>query len=365
MRRTSPADEDVRRMLADQQYDSLDTRILKGFSLEDLDLASYRAFRQASATRNPTANFETLSDLEFLKQIGGWRMDRETGESGLTVAGLLMFGTYSIIREEFPHYFVDYQERPESKADRRYIDRVCPDFSWSGNLYDFYRKVYPKLVTDIKVGFTVKDGVREDDPPSHVAVREALVNAMVHADYSISTSLLVVKRPDLLGFKNPGLMRIPFKVAMEGGESDSRNKTLQDMFRMIGAGDRQGFGVRKIIEGWKEFDWRVPQFDEIDGLVPRVLVRLSMLSLFPERAVAYFEKVLTAQWSKATQLEKIALVLAYTEKALSHARLSQFSSEHPRDIGNCLQNLENQGFLASTGSYRAKLTICPIRGSFG
>lgn len=231
-------DDEVKRMLADQQYDSLDHRILKGFDLDDLDLSSLGAFRQSVATRSPESNFDTLSNVDFLKQVGGWRKDRESGEESLTVAGLLMFGRYQTIRDEFPGYFVDYQEQAKPGEEPRYLDRVCPDGAWSGNLYDFYRKVYPKLVSDLKVEFHVKDGVRAADSPAHVAIREAFVNALVHADYSVLTSVLVVKRPDFFSFKNPGLMRVPLAVAMAGGESDSRNKSIQDMFRMIGAGER-------------------------------------------------------------------------------------------------------------------------------
>ena len=352
-------DEEVKRMLADQQYDSLDLRLLDGFTLEDLNSESLRSFQQSVATRSPEANFDTLATLDFLKQIGCWKKNRETGKEGLTVAALLMFGNYQAIRDEFPDYFVDYQQRPESKTEQRYIDRVCPDMTWSGNLYDFYRKVYPKLVDDLKVGFQLKDGVREGESPAHIAVREAFVNAIVHADYTVPTSLLVVRRPDLFGFKNPGLMRMPLKAALEGGESDSRNKAIQDMFRMIGAGERQGFGIRKIIENWNEFDWRLPHFEEVDEPSPRVVVRLSMLSLFPEKAVQFFELFDSKRWNQSPQLEKVALVLAYTERVVTHSRLSQFSDAHTKDIGDCLRDLEKQGRLVSTGAYRAKTYHLP------
>ncbi len=120
-------DDEVKWMLADQQYDSLDHRIVQGFDLEDLDKSSLSSFRQSVAARRPEANFDTLSDPEFLKQIGGWKRNRETGGDGLTVAGLLMFGRYQAIRDEFPHYFVDYQEQAEAGSTDRYLDRVCPD----------------------------------------------------------------------------------------------------------------------------------------------------------------------------------------------------------------------------------------------
>ena len=60
------------------------------------------------------------------------------GFSGLRLAGLLMFGRADAIRDAFPHYMVDYQERPEPKAEPRWIDRIVPDGMWSGNVYDFW-----------------------------------------------------------------------------------------------------------------------------------------------------------------------------------------------------------------------------------
>ncbi|MFN4943096.1 MAG: RNA-binding domain-containing protein [Akkermansiaceae bacterium] len=352
-------DNEVKRMLADQQFDSLDHRILKSFGLEDLDSTSLRSFRQSVSTRSPESNFDTFSDIEFLKQVGAWRKDRETGDEGLTVAGLLMLGRYQSIRDEFPDYFVDYQEQTKPGEEPRYLDRVCPDGAWSGNLYDFYRKVYPKLVSDLKAEFQMKDGVRVGESPAHVALREAFVNALVHADYSVPTAVLIIKRPDLFSFKNPGIMRVPLAVAMAGGESDSRNKSIQDMFRMIGAGERQGHGIRKIMEGWKKSDWRLPNFEEQDEPSPRVVVTLSMLSLFPKFAVSLLSSIYEDRWDKLDQEEKIALILALTEGAVTHARLSQFCTNHPRDLSAKLLGLEKSGALETTGQYRAKTYHLP------
>ena len=65
-----------------------------------------------------------------------------------------MLGRWQVIHEAVPNYFVDYQERPlegEGAEDTRWLDRVVPDGTWSGNLFDFYRRVVRKLVSDTKV----------------------------------------------------------------------------------------------------------------------------------------------------------------------------------------------------------------------
>jgi len=113
------------------------------------------------------------------------RQDCLQEDAGLTLAGLLLFGKRPAIQKGVPFYFVDYQEQPEDKTSQtRRLDRVVPDGTWSGNLFDFYRKVSRKLVADLKVLFVLKGNFRQDDTPLHRALREALINALVHADYA-------------------------------------------------------------------------------------------------------------------------------------------------------------------------------------
>lgn len=65
----------------------------------------------------------------------------------------------------------------------------------------------------------MKDGQRQDDTPVHEALREALVNTLVHADYTGRISVLVVKRPDMFGFRNPGGLRLPIEQVIRGGKA--------------------------------------------------------------------------------------------------------------------------------------------------
>lgn len=247
------ADEEVKRMLAEQVEDSRDTRILPHFDLKDLEADSLKAYRNIFRADKPDHPWLALDDLDFLRMLGGWRQDRSTGESGMTVAGLLMFGNWPAISEALPLYFVDYQERPaDYAATVQWLDRVVPDGSWSGNVFDFYRRVVNKLTAEVKVPFVLQGDIRRDDTPTHKALREALVNTLVHADYSGRVSVLVVKEPAGFTFRNPGALRIPVEQALQGGLSDCRNRTMQQMFLMIGLGERAGSGMSRIVHGWKD-----------------------------------------------------------------------------------------------------------------
>ncbi len=134
-------EETIRRMFAEQVEDERDIRILPHFGMDDIDMESLRIYRQMLKDEKPGHPYLEQDDFSFLESLRGWRRDRVTGESGLTLAGLLMFGRWSSIQEAVPHYFLDYQERPEARTELRWVDRLVPDGTWSGNLFDFYRRV--------------------------------------------------------------------------------------------------------------------------------------------------------------------------------------------------------------------------------
>ena len=203
-------DTTVKRMLAEQVQDSRDTYICNRYGLNDIDLESLHAFRNQFASNKPGHPWVGADDTEFLHLLGAWREDRETKENGLTLAGVLMFGQWPAIMTCAPLYFVDYQDQPdEPDTSVRWLDRVVPDGTWSGNLFDFYRKVIRKLTADLKVPFHLQGDKRVDDTPIHQALREALVNTLVHADYSDRASVRVIKRPSGFEFRNPGALRVP------------------------------------------------------------------------------------------------------------------------------------------------------------
>ena len=348
------SDEAVKRFLAEQVEDSRDSGVLPpGFTQRDLAQESVRGYRQAHQNLNPGHPWGNLDDLAFLEKIGAWRQDRVVGTVGMTGAGLLMFGTHPVIQQAFPHYMLDYQERPEAKTELRWIDRVTLDGTWSGNLYDFYRKVYRKLVADLKTPFHLEGGQRKEETPVHVALREALVNALVHADYSDRASVLVVKRPDMFGFRNPGTMRIPVEIALKGGEADCRNRLLHQMFRYIGLGEQSGSGIPKILEGWKLSHWRPPLLHEKMEPYDQTLMELRMLDLFPHDVVNLLRKALGSRYEQLGYAGQVAMALALTEETLTHGRLAQLTDDHPTDLSRVLHRLvQEEGLLTRAGSGR-------------
>ncbi|ENU38573.1 RNA-binding domain-containing protein [Acinetobacter johnsonii] len=350
----------VKRMLAEQLYESRDNLILsEHYSFEeDINQDSLKSYRNLLSSHNPQHPFLELDLKDFFKKIGGWRKDRETGVEGITLAGMLMFGEWEAITSAAPNYFIDYQERPEAKTENRWIDRVVPDGTWSGNLFDFYRKVFSKITSDLKIPFVLQDGQRKGDTPVHTALREALVNTIVHSDYSEPVPLLIVKRPDLFGFRNPGIPRIPLEDIIEGGVSDCRNRLLHQMFLLVGLGERAGSGMPKIFSGWKSVNWRTPKIWEKQTPAQTIL-ELSTASLIPEDALTLLDILFGDQLTYLTQLEILILTTALIEGWVNHERACQLTSLSSRDVSASLAKLTSRDFLVSSGEYKQKIYTLP------
>lgn len=351
-------DETVRRLIAEQVEDSRDDRVLKGFDFTDLDMDSITAYRNRFSAVKPGHVWLDLPLREFLESVGALGRNRDEGYSGLRLAGLLMFGRAEVICDAVPNYMVDYQERPEAKAEKRWVDRLVPDGTWSGNIYDFYRKVYQKLTADLKVPFQLQDGQRIDDTPVHEALREALVNTLIHADYSGRVSVLVVKRPDMFGFRNPGRMRIPPAIAISGSNSDCRNRRLQTLFQLVGYGDHAGSGLPKIYRNWQGQHWRRPLlYEQTDP--EQTLIELRMTSLIPDEALAELESHLGDDFRQLPELGRLALVTAVSEGMVNHARLREISTDHPADITKMLGRLVKDDLLVPDGVGRGMVYFAP------
>ena len=219
---------------------------------------------------------------------------------GLTVAGMLMFGTEETLREALPQYSVDYREKFSDDLEIRWTDRMTLDGTWPGNLFQFYVRVVQKLSADLKLPFQLDtDLFRKGETVVHEAIREALVNALIHADYLGQGGVVIEKYKDRFEFSNPGSLLISFDQLLHGNVSECRNKSLQTMFTMMGAAEKAGSGVDKIRRGWSSQHWRSPMIRE--RMQPdRVLWILPMMSLIPEESLARLKQRFGTKFQKFT-----------------------------------------------------------------
>lgn len=348
----------VKQMLGEQTNDTRDAVIFEKYGMSDIDAETLKIYRQHFSNRKPDHPFNDCNDLEFLRQIGGYSIDRTTKKEGLTLAGLLMFGKLRSILDAVPNYIVDYQRQPREASESRWLERITTDFTWSGNIYDFYRTVIKKLFENLKTPFKLKGDERIEETPVHEALREAFVNTLVHADYSGNCSILVIEKPGLFSFRNPGLLRLPKEEVLRGGVSDCRNRNMQKIFQLIGMGEQAGSGFPKIYKNWRSQDWKLPDLEErIES--NQTVLEMRMESLLPEGIVSDLSKRLGRKFKSLSQIERIALVTAEAETCITHHRLMEITSEHPSELSAYLHKLVEAKLLQSDGAGKGTFYFAP------
>lgn len=99
-----------------------------------------------------------------------------------------------------------------------------------------------------------------------IAIREAVVNAIAHRDYSIEgTQIDVDIYKDRLEITSPGSWLLDRKVSefdLRHIPSIRRNKIICNCFQSIGLMEKSGSGIKKIVDCYKDF--KVPKLEGND-----------------------------------------------------------------------------------------------------
>lgn len=358
-------EDEVRRMFADRAEEPADSRILAGFSLDDIHPESLRQFRQLFGARQQHV-WLAEDDRGLLEKLGGWRRDRKSGEAGLTLAGLLMFGREQAIRDPaaLPGFHLDYRERFSDDPAIRWTDRLTLDGTWEGNVFQFYQKVMLKLSEGpgVKRPFqTNAAGLRVAGTQVVEALQEALVNALIHADYSGQGGIVIDRWVDRLAFSNPGSLLVSREQLLRGGISECRNKSLQLMFQMLGAGDKAGSGIDRIRSSWAAQHWQSPLLRE-QYRPDRVILELPMTSVLPEDVLAALRQRFGGDFDLLEPDAVQAVVTARLEGQVTNLRLQEMLARHRVDITRLLRDLVERGFLQSDGVGRGTRYFLPPDG---
>ena len=337
-------EEEVKAMLRDASDSGNDGGLLEGYTMDDIDMSALRSYRIEFEHRNPDHVWNADEDLTFLKNMGGYAVDRNTGKGWLTAAGLLMFGKGLSVRERFDNIRMDYIDESNLLPGSRWSDRLTYDGMWENNLYNFIRQVTPRLVAGLKRPFRLEGMVRVDDTPVHKSIREAVTNMAIHADYLITGILKIVKTEKGFVFSNPGTLKLPLSAIYEGGYSVARNPRIQTMFRMIGYGDNIGSGFPAILSARGEESWRKPDLSQNEEL-HQVELKLWMISLMPPECTEYLQKLFGLAYSHLDNETQIILGTAYLENGVTNARMQSIINRDSTKIGHMLADLVEQQML--------------------
>ena len=333
-------------MLRDEPETTMDMKVLDNIPLSEIDLETLHGYRNRHMAYRSAHAWENLSDEQYLERIGAAAVSREDGKLHPTAAGLLMFGQeYQIVRE-FPEYFLDYREMLDPAI--RWTDRLqSSSGDWTGNLFDFFFRVNSKLAKDIKIPFKLEGETRIDDTPVHKALREALANCLVNADFYVPRGVVIKKEQDSIIMENPGYVRTGKRQMLKGGISDPRNKALMKMFNLIGIGERAGSGVPDIFAVWEQEGWKEPEVEEQYG-PDRTILTLSL----QKRVAISSDKVAISADGTFTEHEEKIIEYLNEKKEISNSGAREVTGLSAAGVRKVLKKMVEKEILSETGKNR-------------
>ncbi|MCF6178310.1 MAG: helix-turn-helix domain-containing protein [Geopsychrobacter sp.] len=133
-------------------------------------------------------------------------------------------------------------------------------------------------------------------------LREAVINALVHADYSQrGTPIRIAFFDDRIEIENPGILLPGMTIDdMRQGVSKIRNHVIARMFRELNLIEQWGSGVRRIFKEAAEQGLPAPEIVEI-GMRMRFIVPLSEMLILQTSAEQVTEQVIEQVIEQVTE----------------------------------------------------------------
>lgn len=232
--------DEIRSMVTDSGTAPVDRSVVRSSEISDLCRATVDAYRNRFRLMRRDSELNDLDNETFLRMIGAASMEDSVLRP--TFAGLLMFGNDLTIALETYNYHLEYRQYEDGFGLVEHL--VSDSGDWTGNLFDFFFKTYRMISGTIKHRMMLDgESRRVDENDMDKVVMEALLNALMNADYRKWGGVVVERRPGILTIRNPGTFRISPDVAERGGFTDPRNPTIMRMFNLIGFGEHTGSGI--------------------------------------------------------------------------------------------------------------------------
>jgi len=335
-------------------------------TMEDMDLDKVNAFLSLRSHRSRRKG--RFDDIESV--LLGMDCARVTndGEIRPTNAGILFFGYDP--QQHIPQSEIVCILYRDELGVRGYIDRKII----TGTIQELIDETEAFLNKHIPVGATIEGWKRIDQPAYPIeALREAVVNAVVHRDYSRDgESIRVFYYKDRIEVHSPGLLLPGITVEqMARGEvmSKLRNSIIANLLRDVpGYIERVGSGIKLMLYEMKQMGLPAPQFREMNEFVVSFRKAPTAASNVLEQRSLFFspEEQLAINATKKTegllnQERRMMIAMRYVQEygSIVNRKYQELTGASEHTALRDLEALVDQGALKRVGKTRGRAYKLP------
>ncbi len=254
-RRANP--EAIEELTRESRHRAFDQLPCIGAELEDLDIESAK---RAFSAKGRDVDEAKLESLGVLVRYG----DILIPSNG----GLILFGHDAARRSSFPDARVRCA-RFQGTGKSRFLDQLDIDVSVLDAIEEIVRFVRRNTRLAAKI-----EGLRREDIPEYpqIALREGLVNAVAHTDYTLTgMNIRVAVFDDRLEIENPGTF--PFGLTVDDlkvGVSRIRNPVIARVLHELELMEYWGSGYKRMRDDCQKGGYPLPEWVELSSVVRTV-----------------------------------------------------------------------------------------------
>lgn len=299
------------------------------------DIEKTRKLWKIISSNNAKSGF-LKKDKEEFKEVLGF-VKESVNVKYPTTTGLLFIGNDNALRE-IPYSYIKYV--------RYYDDGTYTPYEYKGDLIKIADDVFQQLKSEIKVQefqFGLFRDFVEDYPET--AIRELLINALAHRDYSRQQIIEIRKYDDYLEIESPG--SFPEGVTPQNclWKSNPRNPNIMDIFREINYAEKSGSGFDKIFRILLTKGKQLPVFE-----VSEYSVKVKISSAILEKgllALAYHYRQLKGE---DIDLDRILVLNSILQKRkIKFSELLKLPYINSNLLKKILDELLNIDLIETTG----------------
>lgn len=243
---------------------TFDEEPMQDATIEDLNREKLEEYVEQLRRTRPQATYLNHSFDQVLKQL---RIIREVnGIMRPTLAGLLVFGKYpQSFEPQLMITFLQYYGTTETEKTPR-GERFLDNRKFEGRIPEMVESVVNYTLTSMRKSSLIEGLWRRDIPeyPAE-AVREAIVNAVAHRDYSnfVRGSFVQVRLfADRLEIQSPGGLYGNVTVDTLEEEQSTRNRILMRLMEESHMVENRGTGIRTMLEAMHKANLEPPRFQD-------------------------------------------------------------------------------------------------------
>lgn len=302
-------------------------RVVRGESYDETPLPELDPDAlDAAAARSAFSAHRPLSDADIISLGLAVHVGRRAVP---TVGGVLLFGAQRL--STFPDAWVQagrFRGRSKSTIVDS-IDIVAPLPTTVDDALAFVRR---SIALEMRI-----DGTRRTEHWQFplIAVREAIVNAVVHADYSqTGAPIRIAIYDDRLEVENPGLLMPGLTIDdVRSGVSRLRNRVIGRVFRELGLVEQWGSGIGRMTDACRAAGLPDPVLEEVGGRF---------------RVTLYSEQIRSAPLDATA--EAIVQALDDSPEGLSTAQVADRIGRSDRTARTRLKALAATGLVIELGT---------------